>query len=457
MTKPLCVIQSPLETRSGYGDMARDIARHIIDLDLYDVKLVSLPWGATPMNALEPGRDDALISRIVANPQQIPRQPELFVQISVPNEFQPLGKFNIGITAGIETTLISLPWVQGCNRMNTIWTISQHSKTVIENTNIEEKAPNGQLIGRHKVTVPVEVLHNCVHTDIFRKLASDEVPKTIQSMMSEIKEKFCFLFVGHWLKGNMGEDRKNVGILIKTFCETFKNTPSTNRPALILKTSGAGFSIIDREECLMKIAQIRASCGAGCPNVYLIHGELTEAEMNGLYNHPKVKAHVSFTKGEGFGRPLLEATMSQKPVIASAWSGHLDFLNTDEAVLVPGELRPVEPGAVWENVIIPQSSWFNVDMNAGANAFMWMFKKYDQFLLPAKRLARKNREQFGYTAIRERTRELLEKYVPKFEIAEQVPVVLPTLKKLGAKPQAASTLPTLKKIVTNAEELQTSI
>jgi glycosyltransferase involved in cell wall biosynthesis len=453
MTKPLCVIQSPLETRSGYGDMARDIVRHIIDLDLYDVKLISLPWGVTPMNALEPGKDDQIISKIVQNQQQIQRQPELFIQISVPNEFQPMGKYNIGITAGIETTLISLPWVQGCNRMNVIWTISEHSKSVIQNTTIEEKTPNGQLLGRHNVTVPVEVLHNCVHTDIFRKLASDEVPKTVQATLVNVKEKFCYLFVGHWLRGNMGEDRKNVGVLIKTFCETFKNTSSTTRPALILKTSGAGFGVIDREECLGKIAQIRASCGAGCPNVYLLHGELTEEEMNGLYNHPKIKAHVSFTKGEGFGRPLLEATISQKPVIASAWSGHLDFLNPEEAILVPGELRQVEPGAVWENVIVPQSSWFNVDMNAGANALMWVFKKYDQFLLPAKRLAKKNRDQFGYNTIRDNTKTLLEKYVPEFKIATEMPVVLPTLKKLGGNKNVVSSLPTLKKI--NADELAT--
>lgn len=452
MTKPLCVIQSPLETRSGYGDMARDIARHIIELDLYDVKLVSLPWGVTPMNALEPGRDDELISRILENPNQVGRQPELFIQISVPNEFQPHGKYNIGITAGIETTLISMPWVEGCNRMNVIWTISEHSKTVIENTAIEEKSQTGQLLNRHKVTVPVEILHNCIHPSIFHKVAPEEISKSVVNTMSTIKEKFCYLFVGHWLRGNMGEDRKNIGVLVKTFCETFKTTPTVNRPALILKTSGAGFGVIDREECLSKIAQIRASAGAGCPNVYLLHGELTEEEMNGLYNHPKIKVHVSFTKGEGFGRPLLEATMSQKPVIASAWSGHLDFLNVDEAILVPGELRPVEPGAVWENVILPQSSWFNIDMNAAANAFMWTFKKYDQFLLPAKRLAKKNREQFSYNVIRDNTKLLLEKYVPVFIIPIEAPVVLPTLRKLGGKSSVTTALPTLKKVIVHAEE-----
>ena len=457
MSKPLCVIQSPLETRSGYGDMARDIIRHIIELDLYDVKLISLPWGATPMNALDSVKDAELISRIIVPPIQLSHQPELFIQISVPNEFQPMGKYNIGITAGIETTLISVPWIDGCNRMNTIWTISEHSKQVIVTTQAEERNPDGSVLSAKKVTVPVEVLHNCVHTDVFKKITSEDVSESIRDMMIDVKEKFAYLFVGHWLKGNMGEDRKNVGVLIKVFCETFKQISSVHKPALILKTSGAGFSILDREDILNKIKHVRASVGVGCPNVYLLHGELTEDELNGLYNHPKVKVHVSFTKGEGFGRPLLEACMSQKPVIASAWSGQLDFLSPEESVLVPGELRPVEPGAVWPDVIIPQSSWFNVDPNAAANALMWTFRKYDQFALQAKRLAAKNREKFSYEVIKQRTAALLEQYVPKMAVQQQVE--LPFLKKLGSDGTPIPfSLPTLKKMTPiNAQAPATTV
>ena len=428
MMKPMCVIQSPLATRSGYGDMARDIARHIIDLDLYDVRLISLPWGSCPMTALEPVRDADLIKRILPQPVQLPRQPELYICISVPNEFQPMGKYNIGITAGIETTMISMPWIEGCNRMNTVWAISNHSVEVIKHTIAEERDQHGQSIRAMKVEVPLEVLHCCVNTAIFKKIQPEAITPSVRDMMSEISEKFCYLFVGHWMRGNMGEDRKNVGLLVKIFCEAFKNNPSFTRPALILKSSSATFSVLDREEVLNKIKMIRATVGAGCPNVYLIHGDLSEEEMNSLYNHPKVKVHVSFTKGEGFGRPLLEACMSEKPILASGWSGHLDFLNKDNAVLIAGELRPVEPGSVWENVIIPQSAWFNVDNNQAGGALIYAFKKYDQLLLPAKRLAAENRTKFSYDAIRERTKQLIEQYVPKQAV--QVDLKLPTLKKL---------------------------
>lgn len=429
MLKPLCVIQSPLETRSGYGDMARDICRHIIELDLYDVRLVSMGWGMTPMNALDPTKDDELIKRIVPQPVQLPRQPDIFIQISVPNEFQPVGKYNIGITAGIETTAISLPWVQGCNRMNTVWTISEHSKSVIQSTVIEEHGPNNQLLNTHKVVVPVEVLHNCINTSIIRKIQPDEIEPKVSELMTQIKEKFAFLFVGHWLQGNMGEDRKNVGLLISIFCQAFKNINSANRPALILKTSGAGFSILDREEMLKRISEIRNSVGPNSPNVYLIHGELTESEMNSLYNHPKVKVHISLTKGEGFGRPLLEATQSGKPIIASGWSGHLDFLESDKCILLPGELRNVDASAVWENVIIPQSQWFNVDPNVAGSAMLFAFKKYDDLVLRAKQLSKSARDKFNYDVIKHRTKDLLEKYIPKIALPE--PIVLPKLKRIS--------------------------
>jgi glycosyltransferase involved in cell wall biosynthesis len=438
LIKPLCIIQAPIATRSGYGDMSRDIARHIIESEKYEVKLVSTPWGVTPQDALIESnpKDKILLDRIIKPPFQLTRQPDIHIQISVPNEFTPQGKYNIGITAGIETNGISLPWIEGCNRMNTVWTISEHSKNVIVNTIVQQTdEATKTVIKEHRVTVPVEVLHNCIDTNIFKRIDSSEISPILKDKLFDIKERFCFLFVGHWLKGNYGEDRKNVGVLVRTFCETFKQTSQMNQPALILKTSGAGFSLLDREDVLNKIRSIRNAVGSHCPNVYLLHGELTDAEMNELYNHPKVKVHVSFTKGEGFGRPLLEATQSQKPIIASGWSGQLDFLALKKglAILLPGELKQIEPGAVWENVLIKESSWFNVNIQAAAQALMFAFKNYDQTLKPAVELAHLCADAFGYDVIKRRTIELLEKYVPA--VAIQIPVTLPTLKKIGGKTQ----------------------
>jgi hypothetical protein len=194
MTKPLCIVQSPYMTRSGYGQMSADICRHIINLDKYDVRLLSMPWGACPYVKLDENnpKDKMLIDRISPIPIQIPRQPELFVQISVPNEFQPVAKFNIGITAGIETDRISAQWIEGCNRMDVIFTISEHSKRVIQETAIEHKDQSGRVLNVLKVTKPVEVLHNCVDTNIFKHIGLSDIPSPVRDTLKNIKEEFCF-------------------------------------------------------------------------------------------------------------------------------------------------------------------------------------------------------------------------------------------------------------------------
>ena len=435
-TKPLCVVRAPCATRSGYGDMSRDIIRHLIEYDKFDVKVHSVNWGDTPMNALDENdpKDKMILDRIIR--QNINKQPELYISITVPNEFEPLGKFNIGITAGIETTAASAQWIEGCNRMNAIFTISEHSKNVLANSKYGYKTPQG-MQGMLEFTNPIEVLHNCIDTNVFGKKAP--VDKEFTKTLDAIPEQFCFAFVGHWLRGEYGEDRKNVGLLIKLFLETFKQITDKPLPALILKTSSAGFSILDREEILTKIKQLKDSVSLTgmqkLPNIYLLHGELTEKEMNTLYNHPKVKAHVSFTKGEGFGRPLLEASVSGKPVIASGWSGHMDFLRQDDAVLVGGELKNVHPSSVWENVIMAESQWFAPDPQQCVNAMAAVFLDYSSFKSRAYNTADRNRKQFSYESIQKRTWELLDKYVPEFP--KQVPLILPKLKKVE--------LPSLKK------------
>lgn len=432
--KPLCIVRAPCQTRSGYGDMSRDIIRHLIEWDKFDVKIHSVNWGDTPMNALDENnpKDKMILDRIVRN-GQLP-QPHLYVTITIPTEFEPMGKYNIGITAGIETSVASAQWIQACNKMDLILTISEHSKNVFHFSKYTQKDQNGNVMGEVKIEKPLEVLHNCIDTNIFKKIEYEfDLEKSIKDTLETIPEKFCYLFVGHWLRGDYGEDRKNVAFLVKVFLETFKQIPSKEQPALILKTSSAGFSILDREEILKKIDQIKNSVGLEggqtLPNIYLLHGELTDKEMNSLYNHPKVKAHVSFTKGEGFGRPLLEASVSGKPVIASGWSGHLDFLDQSNSVLVGGELKPIHESSVWDGVLIRESTWFAPDMNQCANAFYAVFRNYSQFKKRASLLAKENSKKFSYQVIQKKTWDLLNQYVPQFSV--ETKLVLPTLKKIN--------------------------
>ncbi len=450
--KPMMLIRAPVGTRSGYGDMSRDIVRHLIKLDRWDVHVLACQWGNTPMNALDPEnpKDMPIIERLMLQPN-LPKKPEIFISITVPNEWQALGEYNIGITAGIETTACSPEWVQGMNRMDLVLTISEHSKQVLSASHYEEQDKNTGVKKPLRLTKPIDILHNCVDVDIFKKIPSTEIDTTVSELMDDVKENFAFLFVGHWLQGPIGHDRKDVGMLVKVFLETFKRVPKKNRPALILKTSGAGFSVLDREDILAKIETVKSEFKTkNLPSVYLLHGDLTESEMNSLFNHPKVKAHMSFTKGEGFGRPLLEASMSGKPIIVSGWSGHLDFLNPQDAVLLAGTLQEVGKGAAWPGVINEDASWFRVDYQNAANIMHHVWKHYKEFQTRGRPLIKKNYDRFNPDAIQKRTGDLMDQYLPKFNVTEAVNLALPdlpTLKKIEVggkkKPKAVAEKATL--------------
>jgi glycosyltransferase involved in cell wall biosynthesis len=427
--KPTMIVFAPIATRSGYGDMGRDLVRHFIEYDKFDVQIISAPWGDTPMNALDENnpKDKMLIDRIIPN---ITRKPDVFIHVGIPSEARPIGKYNILCTAGIETTAVSAQWVEASNQMDLILTISNHSKQVFEYSKYKYNTPDG-VEKVLEVTKPIEVLHNCIDTAIFGKNAPTD--KELTNVLNSIPETFCFLFVGHWLKGDYGEDRKNVAMLVKLFLETFRQVKTKHGvPALILKTSSAGFSILDREQIVDKIEQIKQSVslkdGEVMPNVYLLHGDLTDTEMNTIYNHPKVKTHISLTKGEGFGRPLLEASVSGKPVIASGWSGHLDFLDKERAMLIGGELKQVHPSVVWENIIIPESSWFTPDTGQAMNGMAAVAVEYKTYKDKAYELSLENKKRFSYEAIREKTFQLLDKYLPEFP--KEVSITLPKLKKI---------------------------
>jgi glycosyltransferase involved in cell wall biosynthesis len=422
--KPLVFISCPIDTFSGYGARSRDIALAIIKSDKYNVKILPQRWGATPFGFLQANNPDhKLMIDCLWQQPQLPKQPDCWIQITVPNEFQPVGKFNIGITAGIETTVCAPQWIDGINRMDLTLVSSEHAKKVFQNSSFEEKNnQTGQVTRQIKLEKPVEVLFEGLNTEIYKKLDSvkGEITETLNDIISE---EFNFLFVGHWLQGEIGQDRKDVGMLIKTFLETFKN--KKQRPGLIIKTSAGNYSIMDRDSILDKIRQIEESVDGDLPSIYLLHGELSDEEINELYNHPKVKAHVSFTKGEGYGRPLIEATVSQKPVIAPNYSGHTDFLDAEMSTLLLGQITQIHPSAVVQDMLIPESGWFTVDYSKAADTLEDIYKNYKKYIDGAKRQAYKSRTEFSLEKMNEKLVNILDEKVPR-----QAELKLPTLKKI---------------------------
>jgi glycosyltransferase involved in cell wall biosynthesis len=245
------------------------------------------------------------------------------------------------------------------------------------------------------------------------------------------------------LPGDLGEDRKNVSGLIKTFYESFKN--KAKAPALVLKTTGGTVSVSDKIALLEKINAIKTTIDSkNLPNVYIAYGDFTETEINDLYNHPKVKAHVSFTKGEGFGRPLIEAALTGKPIITTNWSGHLDFLKPDSSVLLNGTMTKVHPSAAWKGVLNLESEWFTIDYGQ-ASAFMKdMHKDYKKYLEKSRKTYHHIKTNFSFEAMTEKVGSILDSRLPDFP--KQVQLKLPQLKKIELPQLKKIELPKLKKV-----------
>tara|TARA_B100002019_G_scaffold193620_1_gene167597 strand:- start:3320 stop:4597 length:1278 start_codon:yes stop_codon:yes gene_type:complete len=423
MSKPLVLLTAPITTRSGYGNHARDVARALIELDKYDFKINSVPWGNTPQTALEENNDSHnKIRQCILSQPSLPKQPDLHIHLVIPNEFKPLGKKNLGFTAGIETTVPIPEWVAGVNRMDETIFVSNFTETVFKNAEFQDEKNKQEI----KMTKPSSVLFEGVDTDVYKKV--NKVSDELNNQFKIIDEKFCFLFVGHWLSGKLGQDRKDLGMLIKVFLETFKN--QKNPPALIVKTSGADFSILDREDIKKKMKQIKGSVKGKLPNIYLVHGDFTDDEMNELYNHPKVKAHITFTHGEGFGRPLLEAAQSGKPVIAPAWSGQVDFLNPNYSVLLNGSLTQVPADAFAKGMIFdsPENKWFTVNYNVASSVMKDVVKNYDKYLIKGKQLAVVTSKKFSFEAMKQELEKIVDKILE--DVPKQVELKLPKLQKV---------------------------
>jgi glycosyltransferase involved in cell wall biosynthesis len=414
MSKPFLLFRGPVKTRSGYGAHSRDLLQALYEMDLFEIKIDSCMWGSTPMTALEDNLFHKWIDSNIVN--QLEKTPDIYVQVTVPNEFQRVGKFNIGITAGIETTIAPKDWIDGCNRMDLIIATSTFSKDVLLQTVYNENEQNtGKLIKQHKIERQIEVLFEGVDTKIYNNVYNN--------IDIDIKEDFAYLFVGHWLKGDTGQDRKDVGMLIRCFAEAFKGVE--DRPALILKTSSASFSIKERESFRKKIEGL-VSDYKNPPSIYLLFGDLTNDEMNNLYNHPKVKSMVTITKGEGFGRPLLEFTMTGKPVIASNWSGHKDFLPMDKAIMIGGKLTEVHESAV-DTFILKDSKWFTANYNEVAEVFKLVYKDYDKFLEKSMVLGNENKERFSMEKMKEKFKDIINPFSVQ---PKEQKLILPKLTKI---------------------------
>ncbi len=422
MNKQTLVFQGPVFTRSGYGDHCRDLLKSLRKMDKYNIKIIPMRWGSTPQNQVDGQTDFGrwMLERVIG---QIEVKPDIFIQVSVANEFTPMGNYNIGITAGVETTIVPKDFIDGTNKMDLTLVPSTFTKNSLVGTAYQQKDQNGNIVNEFRVNKPVEVLMEGVDLSVFLPET-----KTKLQQLDSISTDFNFLAVGHWLKGNLGQDRKDIGMVIKTFATVFQYVPKAQQPGLIVKTSSAGFSVMDRENMVERIEGITKTFGDKCPPIYLIHGDLNESEMAALYHHPKVKAMVSFAKGEGYGRPLAEFAVTGKPILVSNWSGHLDFLPKEHTVLLDGQLTNVDESAS-DQFIMKEAQWFSVNYSNAANKMHDVYKNYKTYLDQSKGLTDNIINKFSLEKMNEQFKDIMDKYAKGKPTI--VPIRLPKLNKIG--------------------------
>jgi len=442
---------APFNTRSGYGDHARSLFYSIMDREDLDIKCLDVKWGNTPRNHLRPEvpRHKKLLDTFV-NQDQIQGQPDILIDIRIPNEFANGAKVNIGVTAGVETDVVSPEFLDGMNRMNFNIVPSKFTADTFNRCTYDkmQDLPNGQKqkAGEVKNEKPISVLFEGVDTDIYSPKQKHQLEKNVYDELNElIKEEFAYLHVGQWGQQGFGEDRKNIGVLIKSFLKAFANIP--NPPALVLKTNGANFSVLDRHDIKKRIQQVKDMfAGVDLPNIYLIHGDFTIDEMSTLYNHPKIGAFITCTHGEGFGRPMLEATCCDLPVIAPKWSGHMDFLTDSESMLIDGFLKEVPKSALWPPILVKPSKWFDVNEADVVRKIRTFHKKRKLIQKKATRLGKRNRREFSLKAMADKFNKIIDDILK--ETPQAVSLKLPKLKKVGGETSqpAKLKLPKLNKV-----------
>ncbi|QDP51413.1 MAG: hypothetical protein GOVbin630_111 [Prokaryotic dsDNA virus sp.] len=373
------IVRGPALTRTGYGEHCRFVMRALKNIKGLDLYLLPVQWGESNW-IWEDNEERQWLDEIIRKTAHYGSQGgkyDVSIQVTIPNEWQRMAPVNIGVTAGIETTKVAPAWLQNGNAMDKIITISQHSKETYEKTAYE---------GTDNRTGQKAFLKCLKEIDVVHYPVKEFDPVDLDLNLST---KFNFLTVAQW------GPRKNLPNTITWFIEEFYDNPDVG---LVVKTFLKGGCKLDQAAVHKHLTEfVRKYDNRQC-KIYLLHGDLTDQEMHSLYAHENINCLVSLTHGEGFGLPLFEAAYSGLPVIATDWSGHLDFLykpvkdKKKKEKLRPHfgkvdfDLQQIPQHAVWDGVLQADSGWAIPQQGSYKMKLREVLKDYGRYKSQAKKL-----------------------------------------------------------------------
>jgi glycosyltransferase involved in cell wall biosynthesis len=383
------LFRAPVLTMSGYGVHARQVFRWLNGKKNIQLWVQALNWGNTPW-MVERSMQNGLVGKVMDRTAPYPKDLDISFQLQLPNEWDPnLAKINIGMTAGVETDKCNVKWVEAINSMDMVIVPSEHAKQTFLNSGLVMK--------------PVHVVPEAF---------IDEIKEEPDGLDLDFDTDFNFLVFGQLTGNNDATDRKNTYQTLKWLCETFRKDDDVG---IVLKTNSGRNNRYDFHRTTKMIEetlrQIRKGDG---PPVYLLHGSMNNDEVARLYRHPKIKALVSLTRGEGFGLPILEAAASGLPVIATDWSGHLDFMNKGKFVKIGYDLKPLDQSKIDDNIFVNGARWANPREKSTKNALKKFKQMPDEPMKWAQELSETIREEYSQESIEEKYDKILSEAISEW-------------------------------------------
>jgi len=374
MNKKNVVIRAPLLSQSGYGVHSRQIAKWLFTRVDFSTTTQVVNWGNTPW-LLNHDAEDGLIGQIFERTNTGRSTFDISFQVQLPNEWDPkLAKFNVGVTALVETDKCNPVWINNINQMDLVIVPSQFVKKTIYNTGID-------------VTTKIVVVGESYH---------ESIDKDIAPLFLDIDTKFNFLVFGQFTGMTPQTDRKNLFNTIKWLCEEFKDEKDIG---IVFKTNSSRGTKIDKGITINLVKKLISEVRqCQYPKIHLLHGNMSPGEVASLYTHKQINALISATRGEGFGLPLLEAAASSLPIIATNWSGHLDFLQLGSFIELDYRLKEVDKRKLDNHIFVPGAKWAEVNEKDFKNKVRNFYKNRKGIQSKSNKLAQKIKQDYSFDA-----------------------------------------------------------